>query len=671
MKITTLLMSLCFCLTAIAQNYDFGKVSKEELQEKFNPLDSSANATYLYKYRKTYFDYIQDKGFQLITEIHERIKIYNQEGFDYATQEIGLYKSSSDEEKVKSIKAITYNMSGNNIDEVKLKKDGIFKTERSRYYNQTKFAMPNIKPGSVIEYSYKIISPFYTNIDAFQFQHSIPVKKLEATFESPEYFVFRVNTKGFLSVTPNVKQKNGKITFRNKNREGWMEIGSSVKTTYSTNDVEYKKNISIYNLINVPALKEELYVNNINNYRSSVKYELSYKKFPNSAIEYYATTWEDVVKKIYEGKSFGTELTKTGYFEKELDAIISTISDPNKRIALIYDFVKSKVKWNGNYSKYVNDGVKKAYKEQAGNVAEINLMLTSMLRHAGLKANPVLISTRNHGIPLFPTREGYNYVVSCVQLPQGMVLLDATNKYGAPNILPYRTLNWEGRIIKKGGTSQTINLYPKQKSKNTVSMLVNLSTEGDIDGSFRSVKTSHLALNYRNKYNDIEEDDFIEELENEYEGLEISEFKVANALELSKPVMETYKFLKESQADIIGDKIYFSPLFFFSTSENPFKLETREFPVDFGYPTSSTYRISVNLPEGYKVETSPKPVMVQLPDDLGVFGYKIVVNETSVQVIVNTDLNQSIVSSLYYDLLKEFFKQMIEKENEQIVLTKS
>ena len=109
-------------------------------------------------------------------------------------------------------------------------------------------------------------------------------------------------------------------------------------------------------------------------------------------------------------------------------------------MALIFDFVKSKVKWNEYYGKYTSDGVKKAYKEQVGNVAEINLMLTSMLRYAGLNANPVLVSTRDNGIPLFPTREGYNYVISCVELPTGKVLLDATNKYGSPNILPYTEL---------------------------------------------------------------------------------------------------------------------------------------------------------------------------------------------------------------------------------------
>ncbi len=671
-SILSLLVVFFVSQSIMAQDYRFGKVSKEELQEKFNPLDSSASAAYLYKYRKTFYEYQKDKGFQLITKVYERLKIYNQEGFDYATKAITLHKSGSYHETASGLKAYTYNLVDGKVESSKLKKDGIFKTEKSKYRNETKFTMPNIKEGSVVEYEYKIISPFYQNVDEFNFQYAIPVKKLEAEFQAPEYYNFKVNIKGFLKVTPKIENKRDKITFNTKSRSGGTGFGNPTsKTTFSSSNLEFNKVVSTYNLENIPALKEEPFVNNINNYRSSVKYELSYTKFPQSTLKYYSTTWEDVVKTIYKSSSFGAELNKSGYYEDDIDALISTISDPKKRIALIFDFVKSKVKWNKYYGKYTSDGVRKAYKEQVGNVAEINLMLTSMLRYAGLNANPVLVSTRQNGIPLFPTREGYNYVISCVELPTGNVLLDATNKYSSPNILPYRTLNWEGRIIKKDGSSSLISLYPLENSKTSILIMANLSEEGDLEGNYRSVKTNHKALSYRDRYNNSDENDFLEKLENRFGGLEVSDFKVNNAKELSKPVMESYKFFKESQADIIGDKIYFSPLFFLSTKENPFKLEKREFPVDFGYPSSSTYRVTINLPEGYKVESLPEASGLVLPENLGTYKYILSQSQSTIQLLIDTKINTSIVSPIYYETLKEYFKQLIEKENEQIVLTKT
>ncbi len=104
-------------------------MSKEELQETINPTDSSAVAAYLYKYRRTFFEYQQGEGFRQVTEVHERIKIYNQEGFDYATKSILLYKSGSTIEKMIGLKAYTYNLNNGKVDDTKLQKDGIFKAE--------------------------------------------------------------------------------------------------------------------------------------------------------------------------------------------------------------------------------------------------------------------------------------------------------------------------------------------------------------------------------------------------------------------------------------------------------------------------------------------------------------------------------------------------------------
>jgi hypothetical protein len=248
--------------------------------------------------------------------------------------------------------------------------------------------------------------------------------------------------------------------------------------------------------------------------------------------------------------------------------------------------------------------------------------------------------------------------------------LDATSKYGSPNVLPFRTLNWDGRIIKRDGTSNLISLYPKTNSNNTITMMAKLGKEGNIEGNYRISKTNHNALAFRNIYNNSDKDDFLEKLENNYGGIEISDFKVLNENDLSEPVLETYKFVKESQADIIGDKIYFSPLFFLATKENPFKLEKREFPVDFGYPSESVYRIIINLPEGYKVESIPEMKAMALPDNLGSFKYNIMHNGSVINLFINYEINESIISPIYYDILKEYFKLMLEKENEQVVLTK-
>ena len=662
-----------FFLTTVvtnAQDFTFGKVSKAELLEKVHSKDSSASAAYLYKKRSTFYEYTNAKGFEVVTEVHERIKFYKNEGFDFATRSINLYSgaSSGGNERITGIKASTYNLIGDKIEEKKLQKSDIFDTEISKYTNQKKFAMPNVKEGSVIEYKYRITSPYVYNIDEFVFQHNIPVNRVEAKFSAPEYFNFRANSKGFIMSAPKVSVENGKIVMNSKSRSTTSD--DTVRTTFSSEEVAFMKNVHLYIVSDIPALNDEPYVNNLNNYRAAVKYELSFTKYPNARLEHYSKTWESVIKTIYESSNFGLELKKTGYFEKEVDALTASVSDPMKKAGLVYNFVKSKVKWNEYIGKYTDKGVRYAYKNGVGNVAEINLMLIAMLRHIGLDANPILISTRGNGVPMFPTREGYNYVLAGIDTGNGMVLLDASSKYSMPNVLPIRTLNWEGRMIKKSGATTLVNLYPNNLSTSVINMNISLNANGNIEGKILNAGTLHKAKEYRERYIEVDEDDFIEKLENKYNGMEISDFEVKNAKDFSKAVSETYSFTLENQADVIGDKIYFSPLFFLRTSKNPFKLKKREFPVDFRYPSQTTQRILIKIPEGYKVESTPENKVISLPDNMGVFSYQISGTATGVQLVVKTAIKSALISPIYYDALKEYFKQMVEKQTEKVVLSK-
>jgi len=663
------IVTICICMNLNSQDYRFGKVSKEELTESFNPSDSSASATYLFKNRRTYFVYAKGDGFVLKTEIHERVKIYSQEGFDFATKKIRLYNQGSSREKLVGLKAFTYTLQDGKVEDTKLRNDGIFENQVSDYWSETTFTMPNVTPGCIVEYKYEVSSPFIMNVDEFVFQTAIPIKKLEATFESPEYFNYKLNTKGFLQVAPTKSSKRGSITLSNKNESGGG-FSSAYSRTVDYSKIDYNIEVFDYKLDNIPALVDEPFVNNINNYRSAVKYELSYTKFPNSALEYYSTSWEDVVKTIYSNDAFGNQLDKQGYFKKDLDALLQTYSDPNQKAAAIFNFVKKQVKWNGYYGKYTQGGVRKAYKERVGNVAEINLMLTSMLRYAGINANPVLVSTRSNGIPLFPTREGYNYVISAIELENQVILLDATSIYTSPNVLPFRALNWEGRIIREHGSSALVDLYPKIKAKSTKYLSLNIEPDGVISGKVRVIRTNHEAVGARVDLFSEDRDTYLEKLENKFGGIEISEFGTKHEQNATKPLVSNYDFSADSQYEIIGEKIYIKPMLFFAENKNPFRLKNREFPVDFGYPHESKYQISINIPEGYKVESLPESIALSLEGNLAIFKFVIKHTESIVQLVVDYEVNTPIVPSAYYGNLKSYYDQLVKKETEKIVLSK-
>src|SRR5690606_16324791 len=198
---------------------------------------------------------------------------------------------------------------------------------------------------------------------------------------------------------------------------------------------------------NVPPLKEEAYIDNIDNYRSFVKHELASMVLSDGTEKKYSTDWNAVTKSIYNDERFGKEINNNGYYKNDIDELLKGKTQRNEIINAVFDFVKARMAWNGEYGYLCDKGTERAYAEKTGNVAEINLMLISMLRYAGLSANPVLLSTRSNGHVSFVNRNEFNYVIVGVEAQNSVVYLDATSKEALPDILPSRVLNGAGRLI--------------------------------------------------------------------------------------------------------------------------------------------------------------------------------------------------------------------------------
>ncbi len=645
-KIGVILLLLIFSQTSFAQDYKFGKVSKQELEEQFYPLDSSANAAYLYKKRRTYTT-ITNGQIRLITDVYVRLKIYNKEGFDWATESQNLYgTSNSNSEKLSNLKAVTYNLENGKIVETKLDKDNVFTEQASKYKKVKKFTMQNLKKGSVVEWKYKIYSPFFTMIDDVVVQYKIPVKKYDAQISFLSYFSFNKRQKGYYPF---------KIIESSKRNIDFHTQDKVIKISEK----------------NVPAIIQEPYVNNINNYSAALQLEVASLAAPTLGLfENYATSWDEIAKDIFKNTSFGGELKKTGHLKDDIILLKSKFTTPNAKIFGALEYVKKKIKWNGIYGLYSYNGLRKAYKEGVGNIADINLTLVVVLKELGLNASPVLVSTRNHGIPLYPTKRGFNYVIANVKTAEGNILLDASEKYSLPNVLPLRAINWKGTIVKKDGTVGFVNLASLTTSFEETNLNYKITNDGLIEGMNRTKYKNYASLKYRKKYGSTKEDDIISEIEEKNDDIEIVNFRISNLKDIFKPLVEIYKFEKEEGVEIIGDKMYINPLLFIATSENPFKIASREYPVDFGTPWEEKVNVLIQIPEGYTIESLPENLGIEMTENLGVFIYVIKKQGNQVQITSLIKINNSIISANYYQELKKMFKQIVSKQNEKIILTK-
>lgn len=634
-----------FCNAHItSQEIKFGKVTKDELLETEYLNDKSASAAILYKKRNTYLTSTNGVN-ELVTEIHERIKIYKKEGFEYATEEINLFKSRSNDEGVKKIKAFTYNLENGKIVTTELQKEEVFKTEASYNYDQVKFTLPNVKVGSVIEFSYRINSPFIWNIDEFRFQYDIPLRRMEAEIRTPKGFRFKQTPKGYLNVYPSTHRKMD-------NRIG-MEVV-----------------INEYHVNNMPALKAESYVDNINNYRSGTVFELVSVEYP-TYIKSYARTWADVAKTIGNSDDYKNKLDKTRAVDDEVDIIVKGKHSKIEKMQSIFEYVKDSITWNGIDGKYFRYGLKETLKEKKGNAADINLLLVAMLRYAGIDSNPVIISTKENLIPFFPTIDRLNYVLAYAVIDETEYFMDATEEFSNLNILPIKDYNWKGILIDNNDMVwKQIDIQSPGRSSNLFALDVKVNQDGTAEGNYKSRFDKHSALSFRKKYKGQDMDSYLAKKENSFSDIEIDNYEVKNAETYKGTVGESFDFYNDYAADAIDDKLFIKPLSFLSMEENPFKSEKREYPVDFGFPFKDVYMVNIIIPDGYKVDFIPESNVISLPDKLGTFRYVASLRENAVNFTVNFEINRAVIASMTYPYLKEFFKQIIAKESEQLILSK-
>lgn len=642
-----------------SQKHDLGKVTKTELLEKRNPNDTTAAATILFKKAKTTFKYVDGKGFLSMTDFFIKVKIYKKEGFDWANFEIPYYVGyeTLEKESITINSAFTYNLEDDKIVKEKVTSEGKFKERINEFWESKSITFPNVKEGSIIELRYQLKSENISELPDFQYQYKIPVNYAEYVSEIPEFYLYKGIKAGFVELNVDQKIENASQAINNSTAAG------------TTKYLEYRQIKSEYKAENIPALIEEEYVNNINNYYGKLSHELMTIRYPDEQPKQMATTWENVAKTIYLEKKFGDELAKYNYYLNDLERIIANVDSQKERMDKVFLHVKNTLNWNGRNGYFAKDGVEEAYKNKVGNAAEVNLILVSMLKMAGIEAMPVLISTRSNGIALFPNRSQFNFVIAKAEIDGKSYLMDATNKNSTVNVLPIRDLNWEGRAINSGGQSVAVDLMPKDNSVRIVNVLCGIDKEGQVKGKLKEQYAQYQALFFKDKYGDNALENFVEKTEAKYGRMAINNCVVTNPKD-QQTVSVNYDFESSNLVDVIGDKMYFSPLLFFAVNENPFKSSKREYPVDFMFPNEEKYLINIELPDGYVVESLPKSVSIPMSDNLMSFKYLVANNGNKIQFSLSVSTNSALIPAEYYEELKTVYTEIVKKETEKIVLKK-
>jgi hypothetical protein len=605
-----IILNMCFSQKAPIK---FGNVSLEELKMTSTYIDTSAPAVVL-------CDYGFFRASNLTFTRTVRIKILKKEGYDWANRTFQSdFKSS--------LRGVTTNLENGQIVQEKLKNESIYSTKLINDIYVLRPAMPNVKVGSVIDFEFTFRGiPF-----EWDFQEKIPVLHNELIMEESPLVSFR------------------------KNFFGYEKLTYSTPTKWIANDM--------------PAFKEEPYMSSIENYITKLKFDiLQIMQTP------FNTTWDRINEDLQESSYFGMPATSTGFLNELSNTLEKKYKNKEDLLKAAYDTIRTRINWNEITQLTSSEGnPSNIYRMMTGNSADVNLLLYKLLKHLKFDVTPLALSTRENGTisQFFPSVRQLNYVVMLVKIGDKTYILDSTEKYLPFNMLPLRCLNVDARLIDKT-KNIWVPLTTNKKNKELSVIDLSLAENLTLKGSISNIRTDYSAFDFRKKYFKFNsQNDYIEEYLRNMPGLTLMDIKIENLDSIYKPVSEKKIIEIKNQVNQIDNNLYINTSYFADLKENPFKPESRKFPIDYGIPSEKTLIMNIAIPDGYEPASLPKPVTFRLQDNSAVFMFEIVQENNSLRLTTKFNINKVVFLPDEYISLREFYNQVIKKQSETIILKKT
>ncbi|HMJ69822.1 MAG TPA: transglutaminase domain-containing protein [Cyclobacteriaceae bacterium] len=600
-----------------AQKYSapFGEMPEAELREALTmtTYDAEPGTEAIALYRSVQVE-VTDFGTKLTYLF--RTKVFNSTAFEKWSDATINVRS----EGLTTIKGNSYSLVNGQVIKRSLDEPNIHKKKLNHAWDSYTMTMPNVHEGSIIEYSYVTLVQFWW-LPSWDFQLDIPCLH-------SEYFL-----------------KNRDVGFR-------TDITGQLEVSYE--EVK-KKQTHRWHVDNIASFKEEPFMPNPDLFKSSLKLWL------------YERPWKENTDVVYWRKAFyALPVSQASTLREKTSKLTETCAGQQEKVKVIVDYVKRNVEWNEGDEIMASD-FNDVLREKTGNAADVNLLLTAMLLKAGINASPVLLSTRDNGHyhEDIPTLLQFNYTVAQAVIGNDTLYLDATEKNLQYDALPVRCLNGRGLMIGRDGT-QWVDISPRYKRKIQAEGNFTIDAAGEMKGQISVIRDGYEAYDSREDLARLGEDYFKDRVSNWH--VEKKDFQNQQSAELS--LIESYNVMVSDHVSVAGQRMYVNPYVLPYPATNPFKADSRLYPVEFDAPIEATLLYNIILPEGFEVEELPQSRVIALPGNAARAIFNISSEGGKVQVMTRLQINRTLFMPEEYGQLKEFYTRLFAKQGEQIVILK-
>jgi Domain of Unknown Function with PDB structure (DUF3857) len=589
-----------------------------------------------------------DRGHTAHEDVYFRIKILTEEGRKYADIEIPFWKDNGG---IVNIHARTIRPDGSTVDfGGKVFDKSIVKARGVKYMAKT-FTLPDVQPGSIIEYYYT------TDFDE------------NFVFDSHwvlNYELFTKKAKFSLKpYTSNYSRMNVRWTWHN------LPPGTG-------QPVEAPNDVISLDVSDVPAFHTEDYMPPENEMKARVDFiysEEAYEKDPDK----YWKKFDQKFNGFMEG--FGG---KRRAMEEALAEIVSPGDPAEVKLQKIYaraqqirntsyEVEKTEKEQERNKEKDP-DNVEKVWKKQYGAKWEINWLFLALARAAGFEASGMWVPDRQNyffsPVTMESRRLDENVVV--VKLNGKDVFCDPGAAFAPFCMLPWFETGVNGlKLDKDGGSWLRTTLPGPSESSILRKAQLKLSETGDLEGKVTVTYTGLEASQRRLEEHLADSAARKTFLEDEIKG----SIPVACEAELTNepdwksstpPLVAEYTLKVQGWASGAGRRVLLPVGLFSAPEKHLFDHADRVQPIYFQFPFQRVDDIDVDLPPGWQIGTLPT-----LPKQgAGLVTYEMKAENNKGTLHLKRFLNVDILilEQKYYAPLRNFFQVVRTNDEQQVIL---
>ncbi|MFZ1327854.1 MAG: transglutaminase domain-containing protein [Chitinophagaceae bacterium] len=630
----------------------FGSVTADDFKTTVYPIDSNATAIIVADIGSTEIIGNTKGSFSLLFNNYRRAHILNKNGYNIGDVQISLYTNGESEEELENLKAVTYNLENGKVVQTKLEiKSAVFKDKVSKNLVVKKFTFPNIKAGSIIEYEYKIKSDFIFNLQPWDFQGEFPRLWSEYNFAMPSFYNYVTLSQGYHPFAI----KTSSTSRSSFNMADIRGSGATERVDFNANVVDYR-----WVMKDVPSLKEESFTSTLRNHISRIEFQLASIGEPFTPRQ-VMSSWKMAAKDLLEDEDFGEQLSKdNGWLNEVMPLALRGATNVLAKAKNIYEWVRDNFTCTNYNRKYLEQPLKNVLKNRNGNVAEINLLMTAMLRKANIQADPVILSTRSHGYThsAYPLMDRYNYVICRTEAESKEFFLDACEPGMGFGKLDYKCYNGSSRIINSMAEEIYLNASSLKEVTNTIVFVIN-DEQGNSIGSFQQTPGYLESSRFRKLAKEKGKEQVFSEFQKAAgEDIKVSNTKIDSLFNYDEPVKVSFDI------DFINNKediIYFNPMLGEGFKENPFKSAERFYPVEMPYTMDETYNLQMEVPTGYVVDELPKGAVVKFNEaEDAIFEYRLSLSGGNISFRSRLVIKKAYFLPEEYEVLREFFALIVK-----------